>query len=99
MGYMLIGVIAAMAQGYLFRVRQGILEVPVIVYAIPLYSNMTMGSSVSMGASLVILIAFYGLFKTLVSVADYGGLSWRTFRSPLRSPGTGVKRSVRRQVG
>ena len=76
LGYMLIGVIAAVAQGYLFRIRKGILEIPAITCAILLYSEMVLGSSISMGASLFILIVFYGLFKTSVSLVDQDGVSF-----------------------
>ena len=79
LGYMLIGVIVAVAQGYLFQIRKGILELPAITYAIILYSELVLSSSISMGESLFILIVFYGLFKTLVSLVDHGGSRQRVF--------------------
>ena len=97
LGYMLIGVIAAVAQGYLFRIRKGILEIPAITCAILLYSEMVLGSSISMGASLFILIVFYGLFKKSVSLVDQGGSRRRAFPFSIRYPG--AKQSVRGQSG
>jgi uncharacterized membrane protein len=69
-GYLLIGVVLAWEHTILFNMRKTILKLPALAFAILYSTDLSIGSSVSVIASLVIVTLFYFSLRLLVWVQE-----------------------------
>lgn len=69
-GYALIGLFAGFVQNRMTKMKKEILEVPLVAFFVFYFVDLSLGSFVSVAASLVVLLIFYGIVKILIALVD-----------------------------